>query len=91
MVEIIKGKSKERRKLIKQENQEARSMFRELMGNNQQQITNNVNNTNEITSKLKEWSTVLIDRMEQIRGKIKTYSENREILLNAKLKIINYR
>lgn len=91
MVEIIKGKSKERRKLIKQENQKARSMFRELMGNNQQQITNNVNNTNEITSKLKEWSTVLIDRMEQIRGKIKTYSENREILLNAKLKIINYR
>lgn len=91
MVEIIKGKSKERRKLIKQENQEARSMFRELMGNNQQQITNNVNNTNEITNKLKEWSTVLIDRMEQIRGKIKTYSENREILLNAKLKIINYR
>lgn len=91
MVEIIKGKSKERRKLIKQENQEARSMFRELMGNNKQQITNNVNNTNEITSKLKEWSTVLIDRMEQIRGKIKTYSENREILLNSKLKIINYR
>lgn len=37
--------------------------------NHQQEITNSVN-TNEITNKIEECSTVLIDKMEQIWSKI---------------------
>lgn len=73
LCDIIKGESNRKWKLIKQQNQETRSMFRDLIEiakeNNQQEVTNSVN-MNEITNKMEECSTALIDKMEQIWSKI---------------------
>lgn len=68
-IETIKRENKETKQLIKQDTEEARSMVRELIEpikeNNQQQIRTVVNNVNDVTSKLEQCKTELINRTEK--------------------------
>ena len=68
-VETIKAENKETKQLIKQDTEEARSMVRELIEvikeNKQQHIRTVVNNVNDVTSKLEECKTELINRTEK--------------------------